>query len=90
MILRKIKIQNIIFIILNYNAEIILKIHMDNLGHVIQITQWLPTSTNPKIVSPFTLHLQQDQASVIGNLKIDIAQIEVSKSNNAFETNITI
>lgn len=90
MILRKIKIQNIIFIILNYNAEIILKIHMDNLGHVIQITQWLPTSTNLKIVSPFTLHLQQDQASVIGSLKIDIAHIEVSKSNNAFETNITI
>lgn len=90
MILKKIKIQNIIFIILNYNAEIILKIHMDNLGHDIQITQWLPTSTNPKIVSPFTLHLQQDQASVIGNLKIDIAHIEVSKSNNAFETNITI
>lgn len=63
---------------------------MDNFGHVIQTTQWLPTSRNAKTVSPFTLHLQQDQTSVIGNLKIDIAQIEVSKSNNAFETNITI
>lgn len=62
---------------------------MDNLGHVIQTNQWLPTSTNPKIVSPFTLHVQLDQAMGIRNFKIDIAQHEVSKDNNAFETNIT-
>uniref|UniRef100_A0A8W8MNC3 Uncharacterized protein n=1 Tax=Magallana gigas TaxID=29159 RepID=A0A8W8MNC3_MAGGI len=60
---------------------------MEPLQGVESTTQWLQTSTNPKTVSPFTLHLQQDQASVIGNLKIDIAQIE--KGNETWSVNIT-
>lgn len=72
-------------LITDYDCELV--VSMEPLQEVESTTQWLPTSTNAKTVSPFTLHLQQDQASVIGNLKIDIAQIE--KSNETWSVNIT-
>nr|XP_034319242.1 receptor-type tyrosine-protein phosphatase gamma-like [Crassostrea gigas] len=72
-------------LITDYDCELV--VSMEPLQEVESTTQWLPTSTNPKTVSSFTLHLQQDQASVIGNLKIDIAQNE--KGNETWSVNIT-
>ncbi|XP_062574203.1 receptor-type tyrosine-protein phosphatase epsilon-like isoform X3 [Saccostrea cucullata] len=66
---------------------------MDPLNDIESSTMWLPTSSSPKAVSPFTVHYQSNSGTDVTSTKIHVVQTngeEEAQSVTIIEPNVAI